>query len=330
MEIPDSDEEEEEISLPPKTPPSNKNNNNQHDDQDQDPEKQEQPIPSSTTTTTTHFIDRILTQLNHITTRAKNQHHSRHGEQEHEVQGKVHSQAQKKEKKNPLSSLSPSALSHIKPLMLTLHCLFPNELLPALDILDRGLIRRVVLQGHGRELSSPATNADESPPSREEKEEKKEEEEEEEEAAIFFVISASNTPTAMTGTAEDEKKGYEVRLQAWNCTCTQFLLSAFPDADVDADPILQPGSDANNNDNDNSSERRRDEADSTEPKWGRYRFGGSLTRGLSPLPVCKHLLACTLFVRCPELFGEESHIGPCRRLVSVEELAAWCAGWGDS
>lgn len=324
MEIPDSDEEEEEISLLPTTPPSNNNNNNnQHDDQDQDPKKQIQPIPS-TTTTITHFIERILTQLNHITTRAKNQHHNRHGEQEHEVQGRVHSQAQKKEKKNLLSSLSPSALSHVKPLMLTLHCLFPNELLPALDILDRGLIRRVILQGHGRELSSPATNADESPPPREEKEEKEEEE------AIFLVISASNTPTAMTGTAEDEKKGYEVRLQAWNCTCTQFLLSAFPDADADADPILQPGSDANSNDNDNSSERCRDEADSTEPEWGWYRFGGSLTRGLSPLPVCKHLLACMLFVRCPELFGEESQMGSCRRLVTVEELAAWCAGWGDS
>lgn len=320
MEIPDSDEEEEEISLPPTTPPNNNNNNNQHDDQDQDqdqdPKEQKQPIPS---TTTTHFIDRILTQLNHITTRAKNQHHNRHGEQEHEVQRKVHGQAQKK---NPLSSLSPSVLSQVKPLMLTLHCLFSNELLPALDTLDRGLIRRLVLQGHGRELSSPATNTDESP-SREKKEE-----EEGKEEAIFFVISASNTSTAMTGTAEDEKEGYEVRLQAWNCTCTQFLLSAFPDAD--ADPILQPGSDANNNDNDNSPERHRDEADSTEPEWGRYRFGGSLTRGLSPLPVCKHLLACTLFVRCPELFGEESHIGPCRRLVSVEELAAWCAGWGDS
>ncbi|KAL8864381.1 MAG: hypothetical protein Q9198_009902, partial [Flavoplaca austrocitrina] len=42
---------------------------------------------------------------------------------------------------NPLIP-SPPALKH---LLLTLHVLFPNELLPALDLLDRRLITRLIL-----------------------------------------------------------------------------------------------------------------------------------------------------------------------------------------
>lgn len=58
-----------------------------------------------------------------------------------------------------------------------------------------------------------------------------------------------------------------------------------------------------------------------------YGFGGTLTREsarVSP-PVCKHLLACVLMARCPGVFGarEES-----KRVVSVDELAGFCAGWG--
>jgi hypothetical protein len=40
-----------------------------------------------------------------------------------------------------LNDLSP----HVKPLMLTLHAMFPDTLLPALDVLDRGFVVRLVL-----------------------------------------------------------------------------------------------------------------------------------------------------------------------------------------
>lgn len=53
-----------------------------------------------------------------------------------------------------------------------------------------------------------------------------------------------------------------------------------------------------------------------------YSFGGTLTRSTSSQPVCKHLLACILMGRCPGLVGEGV------RVVSVEELAGLCAGWG--
>jgi hypothetical protein len=55
--------------------------------------------------------------------------------------------------------------------------------------------------------------------------------------------------------------------------------------------------------------------------------GGTLARGtarVSP-PTCKHILACILHARCPELFGVDADG---KFIVSKEELAGWCAGWG--
>ncbi|KAL6708359.1 hypothetical protein ACN47E_003283 [Coniothyrium glycines] len=53
-------------------------------------------------------------------------------------------------------------------------------------------------------------------------------------------------------------------------------------------------------------------------------FGGvSLDHGIPP--VCKHLLACVLGERCSGLFGGYVE----ERSVSVEEAAGWAAGWGD-
>jgi hypothetical protein len=55
-----------------------------------------------------------------------------------------------------------------------------------------------------------------------------------------------------------------------------------------------------------------------------WMFGGiSLGNGMPP--VCKHLLACVLVERCGRLFGEFV----VERDVGVEEAAGWAAGWGD-
>lgn len=50
---------------------------------------------------------------------------------------------------NRLSKLSEEELSRVKPLLLTLHCLFPNEFLLALDILDRRLVRKLAVSANG-------------------------------------------------------------------------------------------------------------------------------------------------------------------------------------
>lgn len=46
---------------------------------------------------------------------------------------------------NRLAKLPEVELSRVKPLLLTLHCLFTNEFLLALDILDRRLVRKLVV-----------------------------------------------------------------------------------------------------------------------------------------------------------------------------------------
>ncbi|KAJ6186315.1 hypothetical protein N7519_007616 [Penicillium mononematosum] len=169
----------------------------------------------------------------------------------------------------------PGFSKTLKPLMLTLHCLFPNDFLPALDILDRKLVRRIVRSDH----ASPETAQED----------------------IFIVISAS-VPPSLPGSSTSQEKGYEVRLRAWNCSCPTFTLSAYRDPQLPNHPTNEQNQLA-------------------------YSFGGTLARGtarVSP-PTCKHILACILHARCPELFGVD---GVGKFVISKEELAGWCAGWG--
>jgi hypothetical protein len=222
---------------------------------------------------------------------------------------------QERRQQNPLSGLSASQLTKVKPLLLTLHCLFPNDLLPALDILDRRLVQRLVREDkavttpeHNDRLATEHQNTGQAETAYVEKNNSQLED-------IFFVISASTAPPqgvpSSTSSTQEQLKGYEVRLHAWACTCPTFTLSAFRDihSRMDVSAEIPSGS------------VLRDLGP------GCYPFGGTLScvtdRG-SP-PVCKHILACILFARCPGLFGGS---GDGRRPVSMEELAGWCAGWG--
>lgn len=278
MEIPDSDEDEE--ILPP-TPEK------KHDDSYQETNSR------SKTKSTTQFIERILTQLNIASIQNQHQNQHQQDQDQDQEQGRDYVQGNKQ---NALSALPPSALSQAKPLLLTLHCLLPNELLPALDILDRGLAKKISRRKENNDDDdSDGAEPEPEPPSlaRPTDESPKED--------IFFVLSVS----------EHEKKGHEVRLQAWNCTCASFLSSAFPpDLDSDSDPDTDHDIDIG-----------------SLGGLENCRLGGTLTRGLgqSSSPICKHILACVLLVRCPGLFKSSSQTW----LVSAEELAAWCAGWGD-
>lgn len=226
---------------------------------------------------------------------------------------------QDKQSQNSFSRLPGSELTRVKPIMLTLHCLFPNDLLPALDILDRGLVRRFVradnvdtmitVSGHEQTvttedqstLQDSGSCVDPIPPIED----------------MFLVTSATaaspySAATPSTSTTYEQVKGYEVRLHAWNCTCPTFALSAFRDLTLRLDSSAERHS---------CTEMLHDQGPVV------YPFGGTLncaTDRDSP-PVCKHILACVLFARCPGLFGAE---GGGKRVVSMEELAGWCAGWG--
>lgn len=235
---------------------------------------------------------------------------------------------------NPLSGVLETARKQL----LSLQVLFPNEFLPALDLLDRRLVTRLVTSNDSREtnntkkeastvhaesdnhtinepaihpsvaLDTSTTSVDNTPipdappPDIDIASTKSHN-------SIFYVRSAQQRSSRYTP-SYDSTTSYQVRLRAWNCSCPAFAFAAFEA--VHLEPAI-PVHDGN---------AGPAEDDTRVNAW---MFGG-VSLGETVPPVCKHLLACVLVERCGGLFGgfvEE-------RVVSVEEAAGWAAGWGDS
>ena len=186
---------------------------------------------------------------------------------------------------NPLKDAPPTT----QKALLTLHVLFPNELLPALDLLDRGLVTRFI-------LSAPNQTRPHQAPSEADITDRKE-------AVVHYVRSAQPPSNRHRSAMTQHTTSYEVRLTSWSCSCPALAFAAFP-ADPASAALPSTGQLAH-----------------TSP-GANWIFGG-LTLG-TDMPVCKHLLACVLVERC-ELFSSFAE----EREVSVEELAGWAAGWGD-
>jgi hypothetical protein len=183
--------------------------------------------------------------------------------------GQERSQRPQAASQNPLKHAPPQ----LKSIFLTLHVLFPNELLPALDVLDRNLVTHLRVKDGDAEV---------------------------------YLVRSAQQPTYHR--REDPGSTcYEVRLKAWNCSCPAFAFSAFPSEEGEQD------------ENGGLATAREEGGE------GAWRFGGlSLESQMGAVPVCKHLLACVLVERCPELFVGGVEV----REVSKEEFAGWCAGWG--
>ncbi|KAE8134066.1 hypothetical protein BDV38DRAFT_171021 [Aspergillus pseudotamarii] len=250
--------------------------------------------PDNALPSTTRFIEHLISQLSERTANP-----------EDEVNP---------ERQRPFSAFSAGHAANVKQLMLTLHCFFPNELLLALDILDRGLVRRFMNEDcciRSPDTSEPISPSESTlngrrPPLED----------------LFFVISMSTATSPSPGESlpvslrpNADQKGYEVRLQAWNCTCPTFTFAAFRDLG----PKLA-GDDPPSGDISQSHHV---------PGMHYYPFGGSLTRRSVrwSYPVCKHLLACVLAVRCPALSGPSADDHD-RIVIGAQELGGWCAGWG--
>ena len=200
---------------------------------------------------------------------------------------------------------SPEAIKFFKPILTTLHLFFPNELLPALDLLDRGLVSRLV---RTREIN-------ESDPSHQSGT-----------TDGFYVVRSSaslNRGQSYTSHRLDQDDrsqtrnrnlSYEVRLVAWNCNCPAFAF----------DMVSSLGGNSSWEGNGHTPVTK--EYAKASPVWT---YGG--LRRVDPhmeeerkVPICKHLLACLLVERCPAL---EQYID--EREVNNEEIAGWAAGWGD-
>lgn len=192
---------------------------------------------------------------------------------------------------NPLANASEET----KSMLLTLHTLFPNELLPALDLLDRGLVTRFTLGREGMSDKAPGNAHDHSDTTNEPPEHRSTTNQ----SATYYVRSSA--VNARSKYRVDNPTYYEVHLNPWSCSCPAFAFSAFPATLRD----------------DQSATVEVDQ--STSYGW---RFGG-VSRG-SDAPVCKHLLACVLIAHC-QPFAQMVE----EREVSLEEVAGWAAGWGD-
>lgn len=181
----------------------------------------------------------------------------------------------------PPSSTTPSPLQAIaqaqRPLLLTLHVLFPSLLLPALDLLDRGLVTRLRraeagAMGNDAEQDEPVDGAKDP-------------------AAgglgngIFLVRSLATTLTRRNRDVALSSQRYIVHLGVWNCSCASFTFDAFP---------THPGP--------------ASEQDDAPQLPGQWSFGGASRDGLSAssgdVPCCKHLLACLLVERWPTMLGQ--------------------------
>jgi hypothetical protein len=258
---------------------------------------------------------------------------------------------------NPLSN-TPATSQNTKSAFLTLHSLFPHDFLPALDLLDRGLVTRFVLArepeveeppkenvagGENDDTGDPENerqrtetlrddNQTEQRPHSEPQANHAKSKRKRKETTVYQVRSAQRTKTSSrsdhpTSTTTTTGTSYEVRLEAWNCSCPAFAFAALP---VDAaenghrdDEIGGDGDDAGYGLTGHQSDTTATAvAHDGEDEIAWLGFGG-LTRG-KDVPVCKHLLACVVAERCQgfEQLVEEKEVG-------VEEVAGWAAGWGD-
>ena len=208
-----------------------------------------------------------------------------------------------------LPSLRRQDLQTAKSIFTTLHFLFPHELLPALDILDRKLVSQLAFVPlHQSAPASPTQQPYDSSTVTEQKA-----------WEIFYVQSASATASSSKSTSRYRRvynptgTYYEVRLDTWNCTCPAFAFSAFGGA-----------SDLRHNDAGSEDECEQTDVE-IEGDANEWRFGGTATRDGTGAPICKHILAAVLGKALPGIFGH----GVERKVVTAAEVAGWAGGWGE-
>lgn len=211
---------------------------------------------------------------------------------------------------NPLISLPQDSAGLAKSALLTLHFLFPFDFLPALDLIDRELVQKLHCQHPDR--TDVAID-------------------------VFYVQSASAVVASSSRTGSKggrfgnrnyaaTRMHYEVRLDAWNCTCPAFAAATLK---------LIMGESSPESVHPQSTERQpkgnetRNEGAAIQDHHGKIEtvlIGGVATKDEALVPVCKHILAATLCEASPVLFGAGMNV----REVTVDELAAWAAGWGET
>lgn len=276
---------------------------------------------------------------------------------------------------NPLSLLnlnlasktpSPSTLS-AKNLLTTLHFLFPHELLPALDLLDRKLVNYFItttttssttssssipnppqppstpyLPASATLPANPAPDVNQSPSASTTDE-------------VFYVQSAS----AVTGTGTNPKSKrrppraynpagthYEVRLRAWNCGCPAFansvlscLYGGSQTSDSGGGGAVPDGDGDSHGDCNVDVSGAGDEGEvsaavgAATPAATVQQFGGSLARESTGTGTSTgNGIPICKHILAAYLGSQVPGLfgqGVVTKRISREEAAGWAGGWGD-
>jgi hypothetical protein len=222
---------------------------------------------------------------------------------------------------NPLKNLPQSQ----RALLTTLHVLFPPPmLLQALDLLDRGLITRLVEKtiNMGEENSAGQEAGEESRqavfppqanihlppvprPSNAEAPSFGGKDDSKGERNSVYQVRSSQPPKSRfrDSAAATGSNIYTVRLEAWNCSCAAFAYSAYPGGESSGRPW---GLDDEEEGEGLYELRGVGGVGREEEKEGdQWQFGGLSADGHDGkgVPVCKHLVACLLGERLNLLQG---------------------------
>lgn len=113
---------------------------------------------------------------------------------------------------DPADRNDPARLALRRKLLLTLHVLFPTQLLPALDLLDRGLLTKISLQSDEADQTKTTS------------------------PRAYIVKSAVVKPRYAKTTSTQSQATYLIQLRAWNCSCAGFAYEAYG---MDAETALE-------------------------------------------------------------------------------------------
>lgn len=172
-------------------------------------------------------------------------------------------------------------------LFLTLHVIFPDQLLPALDLIDRGLLTQIYLkkaQPEAAITNKPVATKSASPPTSYNATSG---------PAIPGTYLAKSTVTkskfAKAETAQAIKT-YLVQLRTWNCSCSAFTLEAMPQGELPFDQA----------------------AAANEQLFGGFSLPKQTVMG-EAIPCCKHILASLLMDRWSHIFAADVDTRACSR-----------------
>jgi hypothetical protein len=208
-----------------------------------------------------------------------------------------------------IRSSPPSDDSNWRQQLLTLHVIFPSLLLPALDLLDRGLVTRLIVANPTQAAASHTSHGPQDSETEAVQGQHRNQGLVSQEATsfgkdqicIYSVQSAASTSSrGRRRHTPQVSKTYAVHLDAWSCNCGGFALDAYSNYDV------------------TSITEQLQESTISPGEFGSLGMDARL--GLQEdFPCCKHLLACLLAVRWRGGYVEDKYI-------TKEELAAIIGG----